>query len=527
MTFDAIPIYRKKPSAPRPSGKERLPFVIVGSGPVGLAVALDLARRDHRVVVVTAFDFIASGSKAICFSKQSLDILDRLGVGDKVLEKGVVWNVGKLFWKDDRNPLCQFDILPVKDQKNPGFINLQQYYLEEYLVEALEALDNVEIRWGHRVDDIGVEETRATLKLSTAGGPYEILADYVLACDGARSTIRERMSLDFAGRVFEDNFLIADVKFKQQRPSERWFWFDPPFCKGGTALLHKQPDDVWRLDFQLGWDIDREAAIKPENVAPLVSGMIGEDVEFAKEWYSVYTFQCRRMERFVHGPAIFVGDSAHLVSPFGARGANGGLSDAENIAWKLDMVLKRQAPTSLIETYNYERVMGADENILNSSRSTDFMTPKNRQSRAFRDAVLGLARDFEFARPFINSGRLSTPTSYRDSPLSTADRDDWPAGVAPGCPCVDAPLVDETGADAWLLARLGQQFKLLHFGKQAPETALEAFCVAPDGVAARRYGAGEGATYLVRPDQVVAARWKHADARDIEAAHRRATGQQQ
>ena len=221
MTFNAIPIYRKKLSAPRPSGKERLPFVIVGSGPVGLAVALDLARRDHRVVVVTAFDFIASGSKAICFSKQTLDILDRLGVGDKVLEKGVVWNVGKLFWKDDSDPVYQFDILPVKEQKNPGFINLQQYYLEEYLVEALEALDNVEIRWGHRVDDISVEETRATLKLSAAGGRYEILADYVLACDGARSTIRKRMSLDFAGRVFEDNFLIADVKFKQQRPSGR------------------------------------------------------------------------------------------------------------------------------------------------------------------------------------------------------------------------------------------------------------------------------------------------------------------
>lgn len=172
-------------------------------------------------MVVTAFDFIASGSKAICFSKQTLDILDRLGVGDKVLEKGVVWNVGKLFWKDDSDPVYQFDILPVKEQKNPGFINLQQYYLEEYLVEALEALDNVEIRWGHRVDDISVEETRATLKLSAAGGRYEILADYVLACDGARSTIRKKMSLDFAGRVFEDNFLIADVKFKQQRPSGR------------------------------------------------------------------------------------------------------------------------------------------------------------------------------------------------------------------------------------------------------------------------------------------------------------------
>lgn len=171
--------------------------------------------------------------------------------------------------------------------------------------------------------------------------------------------------------------------------------------------------------------------------------------------------------------------------------------------------------------------MGADENILNSSRSTDFMTPKNRQSRAFRNAVLELARDCEFARPFINSGRLSTPTSYRDSPLSTADRDDWHAGVAPGCACVDAPLVDKQGIDSWLLGRLGKQFKLLHFGAQAPQTSLKTLCVATEGVAARRYGAHAGATYLVRPDRVVAARWQHAEAEDIETAHRRATGQQQ
>ena len=292
----------------------------------------------------------------------------------------------------------------------------------------------------------------------------------------------------------------------------------------GTALLHKQPDDVWRCDFQLGWDIDREAAIKPENVDPFIRGMLGDDIAYEEDWYSVYTFQCRRMARFVHGPVVFVGDSAHLVSPFGARGANGGFSDAENIAWKLDLILAGKAGPSLLESYDYERTMGADENILNSTRSTDFMTPKNEGSMAFRDAVLELSNEYEFARPFINSGRLSTPTPYHDSPLSTVDSDDWAAGPRPGHPCLDAPLA-ANGHEDWLLLKLGDAFKVLHFGSNPPDTELDVIVCPTDGLAAERYDARDGATYLVRPDQVVAARWKEATPQLIDAALRKATMQ--
>lgn len=536
INFSAIPKFKKKNYVKAQElssgGCSHKPIVVVGSGPVGLAAALDLAQKGHAVTILTAFDFIALGSKAICFAKQSLDIFDRLGIGDRVVEKGVVWNIGKLFWKDQKDPVYQFDMLPVTNQKNPGFVNIQQYYIEDYLVDALEALDNVDIRWGHAVSNIDVRHDGATLKIETRDGDYEIEADYILACDGSRSHIRDAMGLDFEGRVFEDNFLIADIKFKgkaaEAHPSERWFWFDPPFCPGGTALLHKQPDDIWRLDFQLGWDIDREACILPENVEPYVRGMLGEHVEFDPEWYSVYTFQCRRMERFVHGPVIFVGDSAHLVSPFGARGANGGLSDAENIAWKMDLVLRGEASPSLLESYNEERVAGADENILNSSRSTDFMSPKNAQSLAYRDAILELANDYSFARPFINSGRLSTPTPYHASPLSTHDRDQWSGGPKPGFPCVDAPVVGNHGYD-WLLEQLGGEFKLLQFGGEGPDVdvsdmAIEVIALPTDGVAAQRYDAMDGATYLIRPDQVVAARWKNGQVRDIENAYKKAIG---
>jgi 3-(3-hydroxy-phenyl)propionate hydroxylase len=525
-----IPVWREVGTTPLPDHTEdEAPICIVGGGPVGLALALDLGLKGQNVVVLNKMDFVANCSKAICFSKRSLDILGRLGAGEKAIDKGVIWDTGKVFWGAQDDPIYQFDMLPVKDQKNPGFINLQQYYMEEFLLEALADCPCVSIRWGHEVTALDHRKDGVCIDVKTKDGAYTLDTEWLLACDGSKSAVRDMMGLDFEGRVFEDNFLIADVKFKEERPSERWFWFDPPFFEGKSALLHKQPDDVWRCDFQLGWDIDREACIKPENVEPLVRGMFGSDIDFEEEWYSVYTFQCRRMARFVHGRVVFAGDSAHLVSPFGARGCNGGFADIDNLAWKLDAVLRAEAPISLIESYNEEAIITADENILNSTRSTDFMTPKTQASHAFRDAVLELASTHAFARPFVNSGRLSTPVSYPDGPLNTPDVDEWnAAGLPPGSPAVDAPL-----GDTWLLDHLGGRFVLL--GDQLPDglpnsaiTHLDVASFAGDAQALRaRYDLTPGSAVLVRPDQYICARWKSVCADAVRAAHAKALGHAQ
>jgi len=514
-----IPVYKEIGATPAPAtDTDSAPVVIVGAGPVGLAMALDLGRRGHAVTVLNRLDFVAHCSKAICFSKRSLDILDRLGAGDAVTDKGVVWNIGKVFWGGDDAPVYQFDMLPVKDQKRPGFVNIQQYYVEEYLLDEVSKLPNVEIRWGHAVEDVTPGAEGVTLDVAAGGQGYRLHAGWLIACDGSRSTVRDRMGLDFEGRVFEDNFLIADIRMTHEMPPERWFWFDPPFNPGRSALMHRQPDDVWRLDFQLGWNIDREAAIRPENVEPFVRAMLGEGVAFEREWYSVYTFQCRRMARFVHGRVIFAGDSAHLVSPFGARGCNGGFADIDNLGWKLDLVLRGAADAALIETYNDEAIATADENILNSTRSTDFLTPKSTASRALRDAVLELAGEHAFARPFVNSGRLSTAVSYPASELSTPDAETWAGGVPPGSPVLDAPH-----EDGWLLDALGDDFVLISHGWDgaAPEgvTRLEV-----SGLAAERLVLPEGGATLVRPDQYVAARWQHPTTEAIAAALSRARG---
>ena len=340
------------------------------------------------------------------------------------------------------------------------------------------------------------------------------------------------MGLGFEGRVFEDNFLIADVRMTAPFPSERRFWFEPPFeGAGASALMHKQPDDVWRLDFQLGWDVDRKAELAPERVRARVDAMLGEGAGYDLVWSSIYTFQCRRMARFRHGRALFAGDAAHLVSPFGARGANSGLQDADNLGWKLDLVARGAAPEALLDGYGEERERAADENILASTRSTDFLTPKSAASRAFRDAVLTLARDHEFTRPMVNSGRLSTPCVYGGLSLTGPDAlEGGPEGARPGAACPDAPL----GGGSFLLDRLGEGFALLTIDADAPEAlefdglrvpriALGAAHDAEGFVRRRHLGDARAAVYLIRPDQHVAARWGRYDPDAVEAALRRAT----
>ncbi|WP_340313684.1 FAD-dependent oxidoreductase [Rhizorhabdus argentea] len=523
LTRDGIPVWRTIGATPLNDGRRDFEVIIVGGGPVGLTLALDLGRKGRRVLVLNKRDFVAAGSKAICFSKRSIDIWNRLGVAEKMVAKGVAWNVGKVFWGDSAEPVFTFDMLPLKHQEMPGFINLQQYHCEDILIDALSNVPTVTICWGHEVSGLRQFDDRVSVEVDCPDGGYAVDAPYAVACDGHNSPVRAMMGLDFDGRIFEDNFLIADVRLKQARPSERWFWFDPPFNPGRSALLHKQPDDVWRLDFQLGWNIDREKCIRPENVDPLVRGMLGEDVEFEQEWYSVYTFQCRRMARFVHDRVIFAGDSAHLVSPFGARGCNGGVADADNLAWKLDRVLAGTATRGLLETYNHEAIVTADENILNSTRSTDFLTPKSGISRAFRDAVLELAKDHAWARPFVNSGRLSTAVAYPDSPLSQPDQqeDEW-RGVAPGHVLVDAPI-----DDGWLMQLLDGDFVLLAADESVPRAPGLRIIVLdersdPHGMVASRYDLKPGSAYLVRPDQYVAARWRNPTIEQIQSAYERA-----
>lgn len=511
----------------------RHPVVVVGAGPVGLVLALDLGRRGVPVLVLDEAEGPGEGSRAICFSKRSLEICDRLGAGQAMLDKGVVWNRGKVF-RDDRL-IYDFDLLPEQGHAFPAFVNLQQPWMETFLIQAVRDAQEVgapiEIRGRNRVEALVQAPDGVTLTVATPEGPYQVQADWVAACDGARSPIRGMLGLGFEGRVFEDNFLIADVRMQADFPTERWFWFEPHFKSGDSALLHKQPDGIWRIDFQLGRAINRAAELQPDRVRARVAAMLGPEVGFDLVWTSIYTFQCRRMARFRHGRVLFAGDAAHQVSPFGARGANSGLQDAENLAWKLQLVLDGQAPEALLDSYDAERVQAAEENIAASTRSTDFITPASPVSRQFRDAALDLAEHLPFARSLVNSGRLSVPATYDGSALNGPDAPEAPPGTLParsrpGSPCPDAPL-----GEGWLLHRLGAGFTLMTLDAEAPDRLSAhgltiprlALDIARAPALRDRYlGQATGAVYLIRPDQHVAARWTRFDAGAVRRALARA-----
>jgi 3-(3-hydroxy-phenyl)propionate hydroxylase len=393
--------------------RARHPVIVVGAGPIGLTAAIDLKLRGIPVVLLDEDNTSSEGSRAIAYARRTLQIWDRLGCVEGMLARGVQWTSGKVFWGEKK--VYEYGMGSGRSEEAfPPFLNLQQYHVEEQLVQRCIEL-GVDLRWNNRVTGLDNQPGGPVLKVATPDGEYELACDWLLAADGASSTVRRQLGLSFQGKVFDEKFLICDVRMRSDFPPERWFWFDPPFNRGQSALLHMQADGVWRVGMQLGvrqedsFDAEREKS--PERVVPRLRAMLGEKTDFELIWSSIYTFKCRRLEQFRAGRVLFIGDSAHQVSPFGGRGANSGVQDVDNLGWKLQLVLQGLAPESLIDSYHEERSVAADENILHSTRATDFITPKNRAAVLYRDAVLGLATRHAFARALINSGRPSAPTT--------------------------------------------------------------------------------------------------------------------
>jgi 3-(3-hydroxy-phenyl)propionate hydroxylase len=516
--------------------------IVVGAGPVGLTVTIDLLLRGITdVMLLDEGEGAATGSRAICWSRRSLEILSRIGVGGTLIERGVTWQVGRIY--DGIDELFRFDLQPEPGYGHPAFINLSQNALETVLIDRLAALGHPGIAWRHRVTGLVQLSDRVRLMIETPAGAKTFEADWVVAADGARSTLRKCLGLHCAGRIFEERFLIADVRTSVGSGNDRRFWFHPPFHPGHSALMHRQPQDVLRIDLQLGAETDETEERKPERLMPRLERALGHS-RFELIWASIYVFRCARLDRFVHGRVLFAGDSAHQVSPFGARGGNGGIQDADNLVWKIALVMQGRASLALLESYNVERILAADENILHSTRATDFMSPKAGMATVLRDAVLELARTEPFARSLINSGRLSQPAVLEGSPLNGPDAPEFPRLSRPGAACPDAPLMRD-GRSGWLLDQLGRGFvglyRVPHGGP--PEVlgvarerwrqwvvpievlTVENSTVADtEGLIAARYGAEPGSFTLIRPDQHVAARFRSFDPDAIGAALARALG---
>jgi 3-(3-hydroxy-phenyl)propionate hydroxylase len=509
-----LPVYEYR-TPPELAGKTAGPYpvIVVGAGLAGLTAALELGTRGIRTVVLDDDDTVGAAglsSRGICYAKRSLEILDRFGVAERVRAKGVTWNEGEVY--RGATQLYRFNLQPEKDQKFPAFVNLQQFYVEQYLVERILEEPSIELRWKNKVVGVRQDADGVVVAVETPDGRYEARASYLIAADGGHSAVRELLGAEDEERSFyEDRWCIADVRMDTREEPVRKAYLDGIPTEGGAIWYHQMADGIWRTDWQIGHLPDPEAETTPERATERLRKLVGPDVRFELVWVGPWRFKKRLLKRFVHGRILFAGDAAHEHSPFGARGGNSGMQDANNLAWKLALVLEGRAHPELLETYDEERHYAARDNTEIATRSAIFIGPETEGQRLFRNAILDLAQRYEWARPFVNAGRLSTATTYEGSSLNREQGRFDSRLAQPGAAAPDGPF-----EDGFFAERLQGDFSVAYFGAEGPAVPVRSFTVRREGHEAlfERYGVPpEGATYVFRPDGHVLARCRGIDAR--------------
>jgi len=525
--------------------KQKWPVVIVGAGPVGLVTALDLARYGIRTILLESEQQVSLGSRAIVFTRRSMEILQQVGIADRISESGLPWRFGNSFFRGQR--VFRMEAPYDEDDRFFPLINLQQQYLEEYMVDAVAREPLIDLRWGNHVRDVIRNEDSAVLRVDTPAGEYEIEADWVVATDGARSGVRSLLGLTMQGDAYEGKFVIADIRIDLDLPTERLAFFDPDWNPGNTVLMHREPHGIWRIDYQLPAGESPEEALSSDSLTTRIDAqlaMIGKaGIAWEMDWCSVYSARAMTLADYVCGRVIFSGDSAHMLPIFGVRGANTGWQDCHDLAWKLAFVCKGLAPERILASYSEERVGAAREIIDEASKSTRFMTPPTHGFRLLRDATLSLSLSQEFVRPLYH-WRTSRPHEYLSSSLNSCndDNEKFAGGLRNGAPLSNIKL----GADDYLLDHLGASFYLFHFGSIPADVAAAGRNISASGIPFKivaivsagagaasgadltltdatghfhvKYGASAGTAYLIRPDQHVCARWLALDGKRLQAA---------
>jgi 3-(3-hydroxy-phenyl)propionate hydroxylase len=529
---------------------DRTAVAIAGGGLAGLTAALALSAQGVACTVLEADRTVCFGSRAICFSRRSLEIFQRYGVADEIMKFALPWTDGRSYFRDCE--VLHFSMPDDEHQQFAPMVNLEQFRLEEILVQALEArADLVDLRWGCRVTSLQQGNESLRIKFEDDAGPGNLDTQWLLACDGGRSTVRDQLGLTLQGTAYEGRYVIVDIALDSNLSTERLAWFDPPSNPGSTILMHRQPDNIWRIDYQLRDEQDAAEAVKPENVMPLVSAhlrMIGERGAWSPIWIGLYKANALSLERYRHHRVLFAGDAAHLLPIFGVRGANSSIDDVDNLAWKLSAVVQGRADAAILDSYCDERRYAAAENVRHGMKSTEFMAPPTFAFKLMREAVLDLALDHPQVRSLINP-RQSSAISYACSALNAKSSQDdlFTRGPRAGetLHCYPVKALDSSGHERSIyLTEVAQagRFVLLRMGRHADApvdpadyahvtgTLIVDLVDAPRPSAADRllldfehqvldgYHGAPGASYLIRPDGHVLGRWRTVSPQLIAAA---------
>ena len=530
------------PSAHGPQDKKKV--VIVGAGPAGMVTALELARHGVASVVLAADLQFSQGSRAIVFTRRSMEILQQVGVAHRITENGLPWHCGNSIFRGQK--VFRMETPQDPDDRFAPMINIQQQYLEEYLHDACKAHPLIDFRWGNKWTQAEQHDDGVKALIDTPEGPYTLETEWLIAADGGRSEIRSQMNLKLEGASFESIFVIADIRIDLPYPTERLAFFDPDWNRGNTILMHREPHGIWRVDYQLPPGETPEEALRPESLKHRIDAqlkMIGfEGTPWEMDWSSVYSARTLTLPKYVHKRIVFTGDAAHLLPIFGVRGANTAFQDAQSLGWHLAYVVKGIAPEKLMQNHSTERVGAAREIITEAGKSTRFMAPPSRGFRLLRDAVLSLSLTQEFVRPLYH-WRTSRPHAYSHSELNSPF--DETETIKDGLPLGAPPQNVQFAKDNFLLDHLGGGFDLVYLAHEGVIPAeiqaatnlakqqgvpLKLHAVTqlegsvdgadvtlfdPENRFVARYGIEVGGAYLFRPDQHICARWSQLNAAQL------------
>lgn len=501
---------------------------IIGAGPVGLTTALLLAKAGVPSVVIESEAQVSHGSRACAATRRSLEILQQAGAYEPFVENGLDWNSGRSYFRGIE--VFQMEIPDSADDRFAPVINNPQQYWEEYLVDCAEKSDLINLRWQTKY--LGLEENGDVVRarLDTPEGDYTLQADWLIACDGGRSVIRKELGLRMEGEAYDGKFVIVDVKAPEfDFPTERRCYFDPEWNPGNSILLHRQPYDLWRLDYRLPKGETEETALEPDQIAARVNdlmAMVGKVVDWELDWATVYSANTKTLTDFREGRVLFAGDAAHLLPIFGIRGANTGFQDAENLAWKLAMVIKGEAGIGLIDSYSTERVLAAREICEEAGKSTRMMDPPSNGHDMVRSAILSFSLSDPFCAELMH-WRTSRPHEYLESALNAVgdDNEKILGGIPNGAVARNVKL----GPDDFLFDYFRFGYHLLVFGGGSGPVDVNQLAtrnmvrvISVDGGATgadvdvssispsfvTTYDLPKGGLYLLRPDMHVCGRWE-------------------
>ncbi|WP_083870216.1 FAD-dependent monooxygenase [Haloterrigena salina] len=385
------------------------PVLVAGAGPVGMTAALALHARGIETAILEADpeDRDRSGSRAIYVHGSTLRTLERIrpGLGTDLVDEGLVWPTRRTLYKGEEVFNRTYDS-PGGSGDIPHFTSVPQVVTEQYMLDALEDI-GIDIHWESEV--VSVDSSSEGVTVETDDG-QEWEAEYVVGADGGGSTVRKEIGANFEGDQSENAFIIADVEDEEINDGhpdlERMFHYDAPEADGRNVLLVPFTGG-WRLDIQCIEGDDPEDLSSDERMREFVRDVMGEEYEDKLKWVSSYHFLQVMADTFVddHRRVLLAGEAAHLLAPFGARGMNSGIADADEAASAIAVALNARTEAVArdeVELYAARREKAAEYNLNAAGQALEYLQGDDPATVLRKEVAAEMSEYFETAGEWLD-----------------------------------------------------------------------------------------------------------------------------